>query len=126
MFFLRYLTREMTMNPGLFARDMTQILKEQLYQQMEGDCNGEFYTICILDVTDISRGRVLPGTAEAMFTLSYRAIVWKPFRGETVSSFYYWTSPSNHGCDMLMVYLESLTAWSQRSIERVFSARLVP
>jgi DNA-directed RNA polymerase II subunit RPB7 len=85
MFFLRYLTREMTMNPGLFARDMTQILKEQLYQQMEGDCNGEFYTICILDVTDISKGRVLPGTAEAMFTLSYRAIVWKPFRGETVS-----------------------------------------
>jgi DNA-directed RNA polymerase II subunit RPB7 len=84
MFFLRYLTREMTMSPSLFARDMTQILKEQLYQQMEGDCNGEFYTICILDVTDISKGRVLPGTAEAMFTLSYRAIVWKPFRGETV------------------------------------------
>ena len=74
----------MTMNPALFARDMTQILKEQLYQQMEGDCNGEFYTICILDVTDISKGRVLSGTAEAMFTLSYRAIVWKPFRGETV------------------------------------------
>jgi hypothetical protein len=36
---------------------------------MEGDCNGEFYTICILDVTDISKGRVLAGTAEAMFTL---------------------------------------------------------
>lgn len=53
---------------------------------MEGDCNGEFYTICILDVTDISKGRVLPGTAEAMFTLSYRAIVWKPFRGETLDS----------------------------------------
>lgn len=85
MFFLRYLTREMTIQPGLFARNMIQILKEQLYQQMEGECNGEFYTICILDVTDISKGRVLPGTAEAMFTLSCRAIVWKPFRGETVS-----------------------------------------
>lgn len=85
MFFLRYLTREMTMSPALFAKDMAQILKEQLYRQMEGDCNGEFYTICILDVTDISKGKVLPGTAEAMFTLSYRAIVWKPFRGETVS-----------------------------------------
>jgi DNA-directed RNA polymerase II subunit RPB7 len=72
------------LRPGLFAKEMTQYLKEKLYEETEGACNGEFYTICILDVTDISKGKVLPGTAEAMFTLSYRAIVWKPFRGETV------------------------------------------
>lgn len=85
MFFLRTLTREMTVSPGLFAKDMHEILKDQLYNEMEGSCNGEYYIICILDVTNFSKGRVLAGTAEAMFTLSYRAIVWKPFRGETVS-----------------------------------------
>lgn len=106
MFFLRYLTREMTMNPALFAKDMTQILKEQLYQQMEGDCNGEFYTICILDVTDISKGRVLSGTAEAMFTLSYRAIVWKPFRGETVRSNRVATSSSLRSRPVLTMSLQ--------------------
>lgn len=84
MFFLRHLTREMQLSPNLHARGMTQELKEKLYQDVEGSCNGEFYTICILDVTDISKGKVLPGVAAATFTLSYRAIVWKPFRGETV------------------------------------------
>ena len=114
------------MSPALFAKDMAQILKEQLYQQMEGDCNGEFYTICILDVTDISKGKVLPGTAEAMFTLSYRAIVWKPFRGETVSL------ETRAAFSDFMAFcadeakFDSLTAWLSRSIALVFSARLVP
>ena len=85
MFFLRNLTREMTVGPGLFAKDMREILKEQLFNEMEGSCNGEYYIICILDVSHFSAGKVLAGNAEAMFTLTYRAIVWKPFRGETVS-----------------------------------------
>lgn len=33
---------------------------------------------------EISEPKVAPGTGMAMYTISYRAVVWQPFRGEVV------------------------------------------
>lgn len=51
---------------------------------MEGSCNGEYYVVCIMDIYNISPGKLRPGRADAFFTINYRAILWKPFKGETV------------------------------------------
>jgi hypothetical protein len=37
-----------------------------------------------MDTFNISEGRVIPGSGVAEYTIVYRAIVWKPFKGETV------------------------------------------
>ena len=85
MFFIKYMEREISIHPSFFGRDMEARLRERLFADMEGSCNGEYYIICVIDITTISPGRVKPGRGEAVFTISYRAILWKPFKGETVS-----------------------------------------
>lgn len=84
MFFLRYLEREISIHPSFFGNNVNERLKDQLYTDLEGSCNGEYYIVCIMDITNISPGNVRPGSGEAHFTIQYRAILWKPFKGEAV------------------------------------------
>lgn len=63
---------------------MHERLKDQLYTDLEGSCNGEYYIVCIMDISSISAGKVRPGSGEAHFVIIYRAILWKPFKGEAV------------------------------------------
>jgi len=84
MFFLRYLEREINIHPSFFGNTIYDRLKDQLYADLEGSCNGEYYIICIMDIYNISPGKVNPGSGEATFVINYRAIVWKPFKGETI------------------------------------------
>ncbi|KPI45299.1 DNA-directed RNA polymerase II subunit rpb7 [Cyphellophora attinorum] len=84
MFFIRQLQREISIHPSFFGRDMEDRLKDELYSSMEGTCNGEYYIICVMDITNLSEGKVKLGRGEANFVIDYRAIVWKPFKGETV------------------------------------------
>lgn len=84
MFFLKYLERDCNVHPTFFGKQIEENLRDQLYTDMEGTCNGEYYTICIMDIYKISAGKIHPGAGRADFTISYRAIVWKPFKGETV------------------------------------------
>jgi DNA-directed RNA polymerase II subunit RPB7 len=90
MFFLKYLEREISIHPSFFGREMEDRLRERLFADMEGSCNGEYYIICVIDIFNISPGRVKAGRGEANFTISYRAILWKPFKGETVSAMVQW------------------------------------
>jgi len=39
-----------------------------------------------MDTYDISEGRIMPGSGTAEFTVQYRAVVWRPFKGETVDA----------------------------------------
>lgn len=84
MFFIRYLEREISIHPSFFGREMEERLRERLFADMEGSCNGEYYIICVMDIYSISPGRIKPGRGDANFVISYRAILWKPFKGETV------------------------------------------
>ena len=86
MFFLRDLSRQLELHPSFFNNEARERLKSKLYDDIEGTCTGEYYIICIIDVFHISPGRVVPGTGQAVFDVEYRAIVWKPFKGETVGS----------------------------------------
>lgn len=86
MFFLRHLEREITIHPSFFGRDMEERLRQRLFTDVEGTCNGEYYIICVLDILSVSPGKIKPGRGEAIYVISYRAILWKPFKGETVSA----------------------------------------
>lgn len=64
---------------------MLQFLESKLYSDVEGTCSGQFgYIIAVVSVLDIGKGMVLSGSGQAEFITRYRAIVFKPFKGEVV------------------------------------------
>ena len=64
---------------------MLQFLESKLYADVEGTCSGQYgYIIAVVSILDIGRGMVLSGTGQAEFVTRYRAIVFKPFKGEVV------------------------------------------
>lgn len=85
MFFLYNMERRVTLHPSYFGRNMHELVTSKLLKDVEGTCSGNYYIISIMDTFDISEGRILPGTGLAEFTVGYRAVVWRPFKGETVS-----------------------------------------
>ena len=84
MFFLHELERTITLHPSFFGPKVEDYLKNKLYEDVEGTCTGSYYIICVLDSHDISEGRVASGSGLAEYTVHYRAVVWRPFKGETV------------------------------------------
>ncbi|KAF7968723.1 hypothetical protein HWV62_29589 [Athelia sp. TMB] len=64
---------------------MLQFLESKLYSDVEGTCSGQFgYIIAVVHIIDIGKGMVLSGSGQAEFITRYRAIVFKPFKGEVV------------------------------------------
>lgn len=84
MFFLYNLTRHVTLHPSYFGRNMHELVTTKLLKDVEGTCAGHYFIVTIMDTFDISEGRILPGSGLAEFTVGYRAVVWRPFKGETV------------------------------------------
>lgn len=84
MFFLHELERVITLPPYRFGPHVEECLKNKLLEDVEGTCTGQYYIICVIDPYKISEGRVLPSSGVAEYTINYRAVVWRPFKGETV------------------------------------------
>jgi DNA-directed RNA polymerase II subunit RPB7 len=63
---------------------MHELVTGKLLKDVEGTCTGRYYIITVMDTFDVSEGRILPGSGLAEFTVKYRAVVWRPFKGETV------------------------------------------
>lgn len=84
MFFLYKLERQVTLHPSHFGRRMHEKITDKLLNDVEGSCTGRYYIICVMDTFEISEGRILPGSGLAEFTINYRAVVYRPFKGETV------------------------------------------
>jgi DNA-directed RNA polymerase II subunit RPB7 len=84
MFFLYNLERQVTLHPSYFGRNMHELVTGKLLKDVEGTCTGRYFIITIMDTFNISEGRILPGSGLAEFTVGYRAVVWRPFKGETV------------------------------------------
>lgn len=86
MFFLKEETKVITLHPSYFGPNMREYLITRLNEEEEGRCTGDHFVICVMDMVDIGEGRVMPSSGHAEYTIKYRAIIWKPFRGETVCS----------------------------------------
>jgi len=66
---------------------MRTYLKRKLLSDVEGTVSGQYgYIICVLDnhKIDIGAGKIVPGVGLAEFTVTYQAIIFKPFKGEVV------------------------------------------
>ncbi|KAK6071100.1 DNA-directed RNA polymerase II subunit rpb7 [Seiridium cupressi] len=95
MFFLYTLERRVTLHPSYFGKNMHELVTGKLLSDVEGTCTGSYYIITIMDTFDISEGRILPGSGLAEFTVRYKAVVWRPFKGETIDAIV--VSVNQHG-----------------------------
>lgn len=100
MFFLKNMEHDVTLAPEYFASGLKDLIRFALYRQLEGTCNGRFgYVVAIVAVDSVSKGVVrdssggllatqhslaLAGTAT--FAVRFRAIIYRPFRGEVVDA----------------------------------------
>ena len=84
MFFLKEETKIVSLHPSYFGPNVREYLINRLNEEEEGSCTGDHFVICVMDMVDTGEGRVVPGSGGAEYTIKYRAIIWKPFRGETV------------------------------------------
>jgi len=85
MFFIKELTHTILLHPSYFGPRMLQYLESKLYADVEGTCSGQFgYIIAVVSILDIGKGMVMSGSGQAEFVTRYRAIVFKPFKGEVV------------------------------------------
>jgi len=84
MFFIHELEKTITLHPSFFGPHMKDVLIHRLHADVEGSCTGRYFIICVTEHDKITLGRIIPGRGDAEFTLNYRAIVWRPFKGETV------------------------------------------
>ena len=82
MFFLHEIERVTNLHPSYFDKDTHKYIQETLYSDVEGTNTGNYYIVCVVNVVDISEPRVLPGSSYAEFTITFQAVVWRPFKGE--------------------------------------------
>lgn len=84
MFFVKVLEHTATLHPSFFGAQASEYIIDQLYRDREGSNTGTMMIIAIIDIEDISEPKIIPGSGYAQYNVSYRAIVWRPFRGEVV------------------------------------------
>lgn len=79
------LTHTILLHPSYFGPRMLQYLESKLYSDVEGTCSGQFgYIISVVNIKDVGKGMIIPGTGQAEFIARYQAVVFKPFKGEVV------------------------------------------
>jgi len=95
MFFVRKLEREIIIHPSYFDSGAHERVINKLHMDVEGKIFGTMMIIQIISIEQVSDPKLVPGTGNAKYTLSYSAIVWRPFRGEVVDGMV--TSVVNNG-----------------------------
>jgi DNA-directed RNA polymerase II subunit RPB7 len=62
-------------------------LAKRLYQEVEGSFSGRYgYIVSVVHIVSISKGLILPSMGAAQFSISYAAIVFKPYKGEVLDA----------------------------------------
>lgn len=86
MFFLKDMERNITIHPQMFGPRTLDVIAHKLKEDVEGTNMGNYYIISVMTEMQTSEGRIVPGSGYAEYTINYRAVVWRPFKGEVVST----------------------------------------
>ncbi|QDS68145.1 hypothetical protein FKW77_010315 [Venturia effusa] len=86
MFFYKEEERTINLHPSFFGPNITKYLDDQLLGDVEGTLQGDYFVVCVMQPHEYSDGKIVPGSSFAEFVVHYRAIVWKPFKGEVVDA----------------------------------------
>ncbi|KAG2374569.1 hypothetical protein C9374_010588 [Naegleria lovaniensis] len=83
MFFLVDLDKNIRLHPKFFGPELTRTLRARLQNDVEGQCTGRTgYIVSVTEITKIGQGKIGESSGYATFPINYKAVVFKPFKGE--------------------------------------------
>ena len=81
------LERNLVLPPKYFGPRLHSTLVTKLHSEVEGTCSGRYgFVVTVTSVDDIGKGQVQQGTGHAVFPVKYKAIVFRPFKGEVLDA----------------------------------------
>jgi DNA-directed RNA polymerase II subunit RPB7 len=81
----KVLTHTILAHPSYFGPKLHEHIETRLHADVQGTCTGQYgFVIAVLEIVDVGNGIVLPGNGQAEFIITYKAVVFKPFKGEVL------------------------------------------
>ncbi|VDK50361.1 unnamed protein product [Anisakis simplex] len=87
MFYHIPLDHEICLHPKYFGPDLLETVKRKLFNEVEGTCTGKYgFVIAVTTIDNIGSGLIQPGRGFVVYPVKYRAIVFRPFKGQVVDA----------------------------------------
>ncbi|GLH00708.1 uncharacterized protein GBIM_07000 [Gryllus bimaculatus] len=87
MFYHISLEHEILLHPRYFGPQLLETVKQKLYTEVEGTCTGKYgFVIAVTTIDNIGSGLIQPGQGFVVYPVKYKAIVFRPFKGEVLDA----------------------------------------
>nr|CAD7594566.1 unnamed protein product [Timema genevievae] len=81
------LEHEILLHPRYFGPQLLETVKQKLYTEVEGTCTGKYgFVIAVTTIDNIGAGIIQPGQGFVVYPVKYKAIVFRPFKGEVLDA----------------------------------------
>ena len=87
MFYHIALEKEILLHPRYFGPQLLETVKQKLFTEVEGNCTGKYgFVVAVTSIDNIGAGIILPSRGFVQYPIKYKAIVFRPFKGEVVDA----------------------------------------
>lgn len=81
------LEHEILLHPKYFGAQLMETVKQKLYTEVEGTSSGKYgFVIAVTTIDSIGSGVIQPGQGFVVYPVKYKAIVFRPFKGEVLDA----------------------------------------
>lgn len=75
------------LHPRYFGPQLLDTVRQKLYTEVEGTCTGKYgFVIAVTSINDIGSGIIQAGQGFVVYPVKYKAIVFRPFKGEVLDA----------------------------------------
>ena len=87
MFYHMDMKHDVQLHPRYFGAGLLDTVRKKLFKEVEGTCSGKLgFIVAITNLDSIGDGLIQTGTGFVNFPIKYRAIVFRPFKGEVLDA----------------------------------------
>ncbi len=87
MFYHISMEHEISLHPKYFGPQLLETVKQKLFTEVEGTCSGKHgFVIAVTTIDNIGAGLIQPGRGFVVYPVKYKAIIFRPFKGEVVDA----------------------------------------
>ncbi|XP_059350891.1 DNA-directed RNA polymerase II subunit RPB7 isoform X2 [Daphnia carinata] len=87
MFYHIALEHEILLHPRYFGPQLMETVKQKLFTEVEGTCTGKYgFVIAVTTIDNIGAGIIQPGQGFVVYPVKYKAIVFRPFKGQVLDA----------------------------------------
>jgi len=81
------LEHDILLHPRYFGPTLLQTVKQKLFTEVEGTCSGTHgFIVAVTTIDNIGVGEIQPGRGFVVYPVKYKAIVFRPFKGEVLEA----------------------------------------